>query len=120
MKEPIAEPMMNLKDIAEAFSALCPACEKAVREKLLQCLAQKRRATPQGLSALRRKVADAQGIDKSVMLDRSQSPYCVRARREFCRRARLEGYSLNEIGSAINRHHTSVLFLIRTSGRRMR
>jgi len=116
MSEAKAEPVLNLKEIAMAFRALCPACEKAVREALLESLAQRQSRTSGGLFRLRRKIAERYGFDERAMLEHSNRAIQVRARREFCRRARAQGYSLSEIGAAINRDHTCALRMVRSNG----
>lgn len=106
--------MMNLSDVSEAFDALCPACDKAVRGALLEALAKRRRRDPSKLSALRREAATAFGITEEDLVGPGKSSYYVRARRQFFVAARKSGFSLHEIGRAIGMHHTSVFYALKS------
>jgi chromosomal replication initiation ATPase DnaA len=111
-----ADPMVCLTDLREAFNALCPECERTVRGALLKALATKRSADPRPLAMLRREVADGFGIREEDLTGPRQSRHCVSARRTFSRMASERGFSLNEIGRALRKHHTTVFHLLGRRG----
>lgn len=107
-----AEPMVRLADVREAFDAMCPACAKKVRDALIAALSEKRESRETSLPGLRRTVASEYEISEEALSSRSASSRLVAARREFSKRARTLGFSLNEIGEALGRDHSSISYLI--------
>jgi hypothetical protein len=108
--------MIKLADMKEALDALCPGCQKLVRDCLLARLSSKRAMLPNTLEKLRHDVAAAYGVEEEMLSMPGNTVSRVRMRRDFARRARRAGFSLNEIGMAINRHHTSIHNLLGGKG----
>jgi DNA-binding transcriptional MerR regulator len=110
------QPMIKLADMKEALDALCPGCQKLVRDCLLERLSARRAMIPNTLEKIRHEVASAYGVEEEMLAQQGNSLFRVRVRRAFARKARRAGFSLSEIGSAINRHHTSVANLLGGKG----
>lgn len=70
-----------------------------------------------GLSTHLHIVAYDFGVSEAALRGPGRMRFLVLARREFCLRATVLGYSSTEIGRAINRDHTTVLHLLDRLGR---
>lgn len=70
---------------------------------------------PVALRVMLEAIGAEQGLKPEEVVDGPQTKIFVDMRRQFCRRAREKGYSLPQIGRALNRHHTSVLHLLRST-----
>lgn len=65
------------------------------------------------LRALLREVAEAHGFEIDHLRGLNKTKRMVAARHDFCRRAYAEGrWSTVQIGRAINRDHTTVLYAV--------
>jgi chromosomal replication initiation ATPase DnaA len=62
------------------------------------------------------RIAGEYGIPVTTVLGRSRSRELSEARAEIAHELREQGLTLHEIGAAMNRHHTSVLYLLNKEG----
>ena len=62
------------------------------------------------------RIAREYEIPVSTILGRSRSRELSEARAEIAHALREQGLTLHEIGTAMNRHHTSVLYLLNKEG----
>lgn len=111
--------MVRLDDFMDVLNAMCPECNKAVRDKLIGMLLGRREAdlgAPEKLIQLRKSVAHECLMTEAMFLSRSNSPNSVHARRVFAISARKQGFSLPEIGRAMQRAHSSVRNLLTNPG----
>lgn len=111
------EPMVRLADLKRAMDRLCPACEKAVRDGLLEALARRASFPLVELMKLRQRMARKSGISVELMTSRSTAPRVATARRAFIRQARALGYSSTAVGAAIQKHHSTVLYCLQKGKR---
>lgn len=58
------------------------------------------------------RCAEEGDISVAAMIDGPKTPRAVNAKRAAARRLRENGFTLNEIGVFLHRHHTSVLHLL--------
>jgi chromosomal replication initiation ATPase DnaA len=68
------------------------------------------------ISDIIREVCEKRGISKKELLSKRRYRYLALARREISQRAYRWDYSLEQIGRAINRDHTTVLHHLRVGG----
>lgn len=108
--------MIPITAVLEMFSLVCPDCQAKIRERLSQKPKFRARAVPNELDAIVIQVAAEHGIDVATLVRRNNGPMAVRIRKEAMKRARTAGYSLPEIGSSLQRHHTTVLHHLRVDG----
>lgn len=57
-------------------------------------------------------VTKATGVPLCVMQSRERFAYVNRARRQLSRSLRARGWTLCEIGNALGRHHSTILYLL--------
>lgn len=67
--------------------------------------------------AYARQRAKEMGVDPFVLLGPIRLRYLVAARMQVAKELRSFGLSLPEIGHAMNRHHTSIMNLLRTEAK---
>jgi chromosomal replication initiation ATPase DnaA len=73
------------------------------------------RSIPRRVRAIIRDAADRFETTESLVLGPLQERQCVQARCAVARRLRNEGYSLTVIGRWLNRHHTTVVHMLKHS-----
>lgn len=102
-----------LSVVMEVLVNLCPDCRHEIQARFA---AAREVPAPKiaKLDELITEVASLTAIPRGVILSKSSSPPVVKARRSISVRARELGYSLPQIGAALNKHHTTILHLLRT------
>lgn len=68
--------------------------------------------TPLALEQLLDRVCSENNVLKQAVLSRNRAPWLVDIRRQFARQAREQNFSYPQIGSALCRHHTTVMSLL--------
>ena len=111
--------MIPIYAVLELVGDLCSNCQAKVRQRIAKG------QTKTGLNFVRSgvlQIVEDAAIDWKVTVDairaRSNSPGIVMVRREIAEKARRAGYSLPQIGKAINRHHSTVVNLLQNKPRR--
>jgi len=109
----VIDQFVALSDLLDLLGDLCPDCQEKLR---------KRMASPgpmvplrPGLKKIIEDVCVLNGVTLGAILSKAKDRKLVEARREVVIKARMEGYSLPMIGRALNKHHTSILHLLRTT-----
>lgn len=71
------------------------------------------RADPSGrpLEAVR-EICRRDGIDVALLLSDARSEELTEVRREIAAMLRREGYGLKRIGAALNRHHSTIVYIL--------
>ncbi|SRR6266852_6924621 len=109
-----AETYMPLSMVRSIFDACCSACQRRVSAKLLTFQARPL-PTPLGpLHQLLHHIARDHQTPVEEVTRRGNAPAMVAIRREVAKKAREQGYSLPRIGMLLNRHHTTILQLLKT------
>lgn len=65
-------------------------------------------------SNLAERIAPTHGVVPAAVFADNKQPRCCSARAEVAFELRKQGWSLPRIGRALNRHHTSILSLLRS------
>lgn len=71
------------------------------------------REVPAALREILEAVGAERGLRPEEIVEGPQTKEFVQMRRQFSMQARQKGYSLPQIGRALNRHHTSILHLLK-------
>lgn len=103
--------VVRLDEINAAFPHLCSRCRERLEE--LTVLRGMEAISVEGLDALLHRIAEEQKIDVEAIRSHRRALALVQARRDFCIAAcKLGRYTYQEIGDAIGRHYTTVLYLV--------
>jgi chromosomal replication initiation ATPase DnaA len=113
-------PKFRLEEILSLIGELCPDCMAKVRTMFAPQVSRLSLAHEQKSYAVLRKLLEAHaqkvGISVEMFTGTAHAQSLVQHRREFCRDARSKGYTLQMIGQAIGRHHTTVMHLLSQDG----
>jgi chromosomal replication initiation ATPase DnaA len=115
------EELVPLQAVLEVIGDICPNCQVLVRGRLAQNL-EARKEESVGFSRPRAlSLTDIVGQvfqETKISLDQMQSIHSYKtisdARRLVVTRARAAGFTLVEIGDLLKRHHTTIIYLLKT------
>lgn len=96
---------------------MCPDCQARARTLLADPMPAERVVSKQvDVSNVISAISSKMRVATEDILGKGNQALYVEARRRVAVELREKGYSLPQIGAAINRHHTTVINLLRTAG----
>lgn len=118
------EPKIAIDDFLAVVEDLCPGCCQRVKRALIQRLAMKATPPPiersrigKNLTELLEAIAEDHGLTADILRERGNQPNLMEARRDFARQAHERGHAFAAIGRALNRHHATIIHLLKGKGR---
>ena len=115
---------MGLWDFLNVIMALCPDCQAKLRTLMAPSIPanltkeqQEKTVVDRQLSRIIHQVSESTGVPMHKIIGKDNREIFVNARRIAVQAARQNGFSFPAIGLAMNRHHTSIVYLAKSSKR---
>ena len=112
--------VIPLRGVLLLLEQLCPTCQSRCRAILADRIPRVREEQPLSrpkIESIISGVSMESGIPVREILMKSNLRRFVEARRRIALLAREHGYSFNEIGLALGRHHTTIVSLVLAKAR---
>jgi len=131
---------LSVDEVAEMIGKMCLSCQKEMYNLLTKKVSKIRaQVVPQGLRELKFEelekelsfgidgnggflekeltaICEREGVSTTAIRTPNNSARLVHIRRMFSKRARELGYSYPQIGRFLERHHTTILHLVKSKG----
>jgi len=109
--------IVKIEDLNEALPHLCVECQDKLSDLKTYAVAEERIIPPTLRQLFQLVLREARRADLTPEMLRSPCNRAsrVKVRREIAVKARAMGYSFPEIGRALHRHHTTIVYLVKES-----
>ena len=103
--------LIHIDEVMSLFSGLCDNCTVKMRQRIVAL--QQTTALGSKMRRIIDEVCTDERTSLKELIEGGNHRALVDIRMRIAYRAREAGYSLSQIGRALNRHHTSVLHLLK-------
>ena len=106
--------VVPLNSVLRIIGDLCPDCMHRTRQRIAAEQINLQKDRDRRIGTILESVAEQTGIVVTRIIGRENTQRVVEARRLVSIQARQLGYSYPRIGAALNKHHTTIIHLVRT------